>query len=212
MRSLCAATFVCVALTACSGVLAETAGKEPPPKTGSRLAGWVSETLRPVGFGVPIGLYLSGSDRDRRAARRIANAELLANGVTEIIKEATDQPRPRDPGAEDGLPSGHATTAWALATVLGHEYPAHEEAFYGYAALMTWSRRAGRYHTWAQALAGAVVGWGCARLELNSSDGLLLHVSDPPAQGAEELLSSLGPRDLVLPSAGLTVLDLHWSF
>jgi len=142
----------------------------------------------------------------------VANAELLANGVAEIIKQVTDQPRPRDPTAEDGLPSRHAATAWALVTVLAHEYPAHEEAFYGYAALTTWSRRASRHHTWAQALAGAVVGWGCARLELDSSDGLLFHVSDPPADGPQELLSDLGPSEPMLPDVGLSLIDLRWSF
>jgi membrane-associated phospholipid phosphatase len=188
---------------------AEPGAGQPPVKVGSDVAEWIGDTLRPVAIGLPLTLYISGSDRDRTAARRAANAELLSNGLAEILKHLTKEPRPRDPTATDGFPSAHSATAWALATVLAHEYPEHDEILYGYALAMTWSRRGSRYHTWAQTLAGSLLGWGVARLELSDDDGLLFHVTKPSA-----LTSSFldGADTDALPTLDITLFYLRYSF
>ncbi|MGD9519205.1 MAG: phosphatase PAP2 family protein [Armatimonadota bacterium] len=190
---------------------AETAGEHPSVKTGSRVAGWISDSMYPVCYGTPIVLHLSESIRDRASARQAVNAQLLATGLTEALKSLTDEPRPRRPECDRGFPSGHASAVWALATVLAHNYPEHEEVAYSYAVAMTWARRATRWHTWAQSLAGSLLGWACARVELNQSDGLFLHVSKPLPEDGEPA-SFRGNDPLAALDCGTALLEFRLSF
>ena len=157
-------------------------------KKGSNVAQWISDTVRPLSIGVPIALYLAGDHYDRDAARHMFNAQGLGQLVVRLLKNATDEPRPRDPHASDGFPSGHAAAAWALATVVADQYSDYKWWAYAWATAATWSRRGARHHTWAQALAGAFIGWGAARIELSSSHGLFLHTDDAGGPDASALL------------------------
>jgi undecaprenyl-diphosphatase len=56
------------------------------------------------------------------------------------------------------LPSGHSTTAFAAATILGAYFPRFRPAFYVLAALIAWSRVVVGVHYPLDVLAGAVLG------------------------------------------------------
>ncbi len=194
-------------------------------KKGSNVAEWISDTVKPLTIGVPVVLYLTG-DRDHRdAAKHMINAQALGQLVVKILKNTTDEPRPREPWDDDGFPSGHAAAAWALATVVADQYPDYKWPAYAWAAAATWSRRGARYHTWAQALAGAFIGWGAARLELSSSHGLFLHTDDGSAPSAMAQLwprsfadgagfsaSALAPRQPIAGGFDFTVTLVHLNF
>ncbi|MBC7286860.1 MAG: phosphatase PAP2 family protein [Armatimonadetes bacterium] len=192
-----------------SGSPPDTAAAQQSPtvvaqaKTGSDVAEWISDTVYPLVVGVPLALYLSGGQHNCDAARHIFNAQVLSQAVVEALKRATDQPRPRDAEATDGFPSGHSAGAWALATVVAHEYPECKWPAYAWAAAVTWARRGARYHTWAQTLAGAFIGWGAARVELSSRRGLFLHTA---GDVSEDLAASLGAESEPL-SLGQTEND-----
>lgn len=176
-------------------------------KTGSNVADWIGDTVRPLGIGLPLVLYATGDYANRRAARQIVNAEALALLVSEGLKRLTHEPRPRQPDASDGFPSGHAAAAWAMATVVAHDYPEHSGLAYAYAAAVTWSRRGSRWHTWAQALAGSFVGWLAGRIELNQSDGLFIHV--PPENQLQQHSSALAPASPIPGTAAYVILWKH---
>ena len=167
-----------LAATCAVGACDDAQPQQAPIKTGSNVGEWISDLAWPVGVGVPVGLYAFGGERGRVAAKRAANAELLAVMISEALKRVIDEPRPRQPWARDGFPSGHAAGAWALSTILAHEYPQHKEAFYAYALAMTWARRGSRWHTWAQALAGGFIGWLAAKIEIHDRDGLFFHIPE----------------------------------
>jgi membrane-associated phospholipid phosphatase len=61
----------------------------------------------------------------------------------------------------DSFPSDHATTAWAIASVISHEYPGTFTKIlaYGAAAAITYARVRGEKHFPADAFVGTGVGW-----------------------------------------------------
>jgi membrane-associated phospholipid phosphatase len=86
--------------------------------------------------GGTVAFYLAGRATGNRRAREtgLLCAEALIDGgiVSSVIKNVTQRQRPdHDEGQGEFLerghsfPSGHATSAWALATVIANEYKAH---------------------------------------------------------------------------------------
>jgi len=127
-----------------------------------------------------MAVYLTGAIRkdDHLRETGLLGVEALANGllVTGAVKVATQRQRPLE---QDGLgkfwqgsgriwntgasfPSGHATTVWAVASVLAHEYPRPRiipVAAYGIATAVMASRFTGRRHFASDVVAGAAIGW-----------------------------------------------------
>jgi membrane-associated phospholipid phosphatase len=64
--------------------------------------------------------------------------------------------------AAGSFPSGHATLAWTLATVMAHEYPnwPMRLLMYGAATAVSTTRVAGGVHFPADVFAGSVIGFG----------------------------------------------------
>ena len=146
------------------------------PHTGAQISmsRWTSR------FGADYSIYpltasfffagkLGDNPRARDTARigieALADAEITVN----ILKFATQRPRPPDDGGRgrfwdggDSFPSGHSIKAWALARVVAREFN-HSKIVpvlaYGLASTVSVSRFVGRRHFASDAFVGATLGW-----------------------------------------------------
>ena len=152
----------------------EMAEFELPLKT-SRV---ISNAGSVYGLGAVAGaFYLFGRNRNDDRAREtgLLSAEALVNGVIveAALKGITQRARPLD-GVErseffDGgnsFPSGHSTQAWAVATVIAHEYRgrrAVQIAAYGAATAVSVARFTGQKHYLSDVVAGSALGFAIGR-------------------------------------------------
>jgi membrane-associated phospholipid phosphatase len=127
--------------------------------------------------GIATAFYLTGLATGNRRAREtgLLGGEALINSgiVFAVLKSATQRPRPGHDDNQgeffDGghsFPSGHATSAWALATVVAHEYRtrrAVQIGAYGIATAVSIARFTGRNHFLSDALVGSAIGYGIGR-------------------------------------------------
>jgi hypothetical protein len=130
------------------------------------------------GLGAVAGtFYLVGRKKNNYRAREtgLLSAEAMINSiiVEGALKGITQRARPLD-GHErseffDGgssFPSGHSTQAWAVATVIAHEYkdrPAVQIAAYGIASAVSVARFTGHKHYLSDVLAGSAMGFGIGK-------------------------------------------------
>ncbi len=122
--------------------------------------------------GVGLPLLSDGHDGKNhalRAADALGTSVLLSEGLKSLVREK----RP-DSNAHDSFPSGHATAAFAVATVEGSLHPHQAPLWYLGAALISASRVRLHRHTTGDIIAGAALGIGTARLELAQPRGLIL--------------------------------------
>ncbi len=122
--------------------------------------------------GAGAGLYLLGkATRDEHKQEAgLLSGEAALDGllVSTALKYATGRERPtvnsfhgRFGQGGDSFPSDHATTAWAIASVLSHEYPGPFTKIlaYGAATAITFARVRGEKHFPADAFVGSGIGW-----------------------------------------------------
>ncbi|HEV7472836.1 MAG TPA: phosphatase PAP2 family protein [Pyrinomonadaceae bacterium] len=122
--------------------------------------------------------YLTGraTHNDRLRETGVLGAEALIDSalVVQALKTASQRQRPPvdDSSGEffDGgssFPSGHAISAWSLATVVAQEYghrrPMVQIAAYGLATAVSLSRYTGRNHFLSDVLVGSALGYGIGR-------------------------------------------------
>jgi len=115
----------------------------------------------------------TGNARARETGRVGGEALIDSALVFTVLKSVSQRPRPTidDAHAEffDGgrsFPSGHAASAWALATVIANEYHdrrAVRVAAYGLASAVSVSRYTARKHFLSDVLVGSVIGYGIGR-------------------------------------------------
>lgn len=128
--------------------------------------------------GVAGAFYLLGQLRHNARAKEtgLLGVEALVNGalVVESVKLITQRPRPLDDKYHRGFfsggyafPSGHAMSAWAVATVVAYEYgerrPLVRIGAYGLASAVSLSRYGGRRHFLSDAFVGSLIGYGIGR-------------------------------------------------
>lgn len=128
--------------------------------------------------GIAATFYLIGRVRgDARAKETgLLSAEALVDGalVIEPLKIITQRPRPLDDNRGRGFfsggyafPSGHAMSAWAVATVIANEYGKHDSLVrfgaYGLASAISLSRYGGRRHFPSDTFVGSLIGYGIGR-------------------------------------------------
>jgi hypothetical protein len=118
------------------------------------------------------GLYLLGKithdDHKQEAALLAGEAAVDAVGVTSTLQYAFGRQRPTDGTGQGGFwhggtsfPSDHSTAAWAVASVLAHEYPGPLTKFlaYGLASAVSVSRVTGKDHFPTDVIVGGAIGW-----------------------------------------------------
>ncbi len=122
--------------------------------------------------GAGAGLFLLGKathdEHKRETGILSGEAALDALFVSTALKYATGRERPTVDAFHgkfgqggDSFPSDHTTTAWAIASVLSHEYPGpFTKMFaYGAATAITFARVRGEKHFPADAFVGSGIGW-----------------------------------------------------
>jgi membrane-associated phospholipid phosphatase len=117
-------------------------------------------------------LYLWGhithNDHAREAGLLAGEAAVDSLAITTVVKYATGRDRPFQDNHNgdffsggDSFPSDHAATAWAIASVLGHEYPGPLPKIlaYGAAAAISAARVQGKQHFTSDVFVGSALGW-----------------------------------------------------
>jgi membrane-associated phospholipid phosphatase len=159
--------------------------------------------------GIAAAFYLIGRAAKNSRAREtgLLGAEALIDGgiVSTALKAITQRPRPRvdDASGEffdrgNSFPSGHATSAWSLATVIAYEYgkrrPLVRFGVYGLATAVSLSRYTGRNHFLSDVLVGSAIGYGIGRYIYRTHH-------DPLLDGETGQSKSSGARSKLRPSA-----------
>ncbi len=126
--------------------------------------------------GVSGAFYLVGRATGNAKAREtgVLSAEALIDGIIvgQALKVITQRKRPLDQPGEAkfftggvAFPSGHSVNAWAVASVVAHEYdnlPVQISA-YALAGLVSVSRFTGRRHYLSDIFVGGAIGYGIGR-------------------------------------------------
>ncbi len=213
MLPLAAATAVLLTTDRrASGEMRELVLAHPATLTASRR---VSQLGSPEAtFGLAGGMYLIGrfthDDRLRETGLLSAAALLHTSLVTTALKAATNRQRP-DKGYGRGefwaggksFPSGHASTSFALATVIAHEYhdkPLIRWGAYGVAATVSASRVTGLKHHPSDVVIGGTLGFLIGRYVVRQ------HAA-PEAGGVKTTLSPY-----VQPATHSAGLSVQWNF
>ncbi len=134
--------------------------------------GYAPTVLTVVTLGLVAGHALD--DDVLHDASLLAGVGVVSSGiVTASLKVAVGRHRPTTPDDRKSMPSGHTTTAFAVATALSRSDPTWRVAFYGTAALVGFSRVYTGRHYVADVLAGAVIGIAITRLALTQEARIL---------------------------------------
>ncbi|HEV7505194.1 MAG TPA: phosphatase PAP2 family protein [Thermoanaerobaculia bacterium] len=156
-----------------------------------RLADQVAAHFEVLGSGgawtVLGAFYLEGVLGNDSKARSVGEdgliASLIASGlITPALKAATGRSRPRamdgtfdfDPfSGSSSFPSGHATEAFAVASVIATRYDSGwiKAAAYGSAALVGFARIHHQAHFFSDVTAGALIGTAVGRAVVHRNDG-----------------------------------------
>jgi len=178
--------------------------------------------------GIAAGFYFVGRAKGDLRAREtgLLSAEALIDAgiVTSVLKLATQRPRPfidngRGDFRDDGnsFPSGHATSAWALAAVVAQEYkhrPLIKWSAYALAATISASRYTGRNHFLSDVVVGGAIGYGIGRYVYHEHHDKSLDPADDGATKTSVIRSKLLP--FIAPQysrvARIYGVSLVWSF
>lgn len=127
-------------------------------------------------IGVGGGAFLLGQMRhdDHMSEAGLLSAEAAVNSlmVAYPLKYATQRSRPyQDDGhgrffaGGSSFPSEHSATAWAIASVLAHEYPGSlsQIAAYGLASAVSLTRVTSQRHFPSDVVIGSILGWYMGR-------------------------------------------------
>jgi membrane-associated phospholipid phosphatase len=163
------------ALIATDRYTSEWVGKRGGLPLVSHDVSWAGKAY--VTGGIAAAFYLTGRATHNERAREtgiLAAEALIDTGiVTHVLKFATQRPRPNSDNGSgeffDGgnsFPSGHASTVWALATVVSYEYknnPWIRYGSFGVAAAISASRYSGRNHFLSDIVVGSALGFAIGR-------------------------------------------------
>ena len=154
-------------------VYSAAANAAPNPSQNS-LAKFASGTGTSIflGAGTLLPLIEDGP-RGKNHSLRTVDSLLTSTLITEALKQVTHEKRP-DGSDYESFPSGHATAAFAVATMQSHYHPKQAPLWYLGAALISYSRVKLNRHYYKDVIAGAAVGYFTSRWELSQSRGLIL--------------------------------------
>ena len=159
---------------------------------------------------IAAAFYLVGRAGHNARAREtgLLGVEALIDSglIVEALKLATQRPRPTVDNASgefydrgNSFPSGHAISAWSLATVVAKEYgPRHpfvRFGAYGLASAVSISRFTGRKHFLSDVLVGSALGYGTGRYVYRNHHDRTLDTNDQTKPKApSKLLPFVAPH------------------
>jgi membrane-associated phospholipid phosphatase len=91
-----------------------------------------------------------------------AKALLATTVITQALKYTVREKRPNSESLSS-FPSGHTSSAFAMATVVADYKPKYKWLAYGAASVIGWSRVEVGAHRWHDVLAGAAIGYVTAK-------------------------------------------------
>lgn len=134
--------------------------------------------------------YLTDDERLQRTSYQAFKAFILTGGATVILKQLTHRPRPYEipnpnlwygptgiSGTYDAFPSGHTSTAFAVASVYAHSYadkPWVGITAYSLASLTGLSRIHDDVHWASDVFFGAAFGWYVGRTIVKTDSQLMI--------------------------------------
>ena len=151
-----------------SGQVALTNGRGP---SWARFASGTGNVLF-LGAGTLLPLIEDGKNGGQHSLRT-ADSLIVSTLFSEALKRITHERRP-DGGNTQSFPSGHATAAFAVATMESHYHPKQAILWYAGATVIAASRVKLRRHYTHDVIAGAALGYFTSKLELKQGRGLLL--------------------------------------
>ena len=134
-----------------------------------------------LGAGLPL---LEDGRAGRNDTLRVVDAAGVSALFSEAAKRVTNEERP-DHTDRESFPSGHATAAFAVATMESHFHPRQSPYWYGGASLIAASRVGLHRHFIHDVVAGAILGYATARWELSRPRGLILYPVISPGRGGQ---------------------------
>src|SRR6266545_2101256 len=173
-------------------------------------------------------MYFAGrathNDRLRETGLLSVEALIDSNIVASALKTASQRQRPPEDHSSgeffDGgasFPSGHAISAWSLATVIAEEYGHHrplvQVGAYGLATAVSLSRYTGRKHFLSDVLVGSAMGYGIGRYVYHKHHDSALDALNEK-QPDDLVRSKLFPRIAPIygPCSHTYGAMLEWSF
>jgi hypothetical protein len=155
-------------------------------------------TVIPITAGLYIGGAIAHNPKARETGILGGEAALDSVIVVTVLKSITQRPRPLEDDGKgsfftggDSFPSGHSAAAWALASVVAHEYNKnilYPITAYGLASLVSISRLSGQQHFASDIVAGSAIGWFIGRYVFQTHVDHSIH-RRPPSK-----LSQLRPQ------------------
>lgn len=167
----------------------------------------IADLVQPFGSAYSIGIlslfYLNGIVSENPKATAVAQdglaASLIGQGISTVVKRIAGRSRPRDHqgtssfrpfSGNTSFPSGHATQAFTVASVISTHYPrpAVQAVSYGIAGLVGYARIVHNGHFVSDVAAGALIGTavGKAVVHFNQKKRTGLQVNpliDPDLRG-----------------------------
>jgi membrane-associated phospholipid phosphatase len=120
-----------------------------------------------------MGINLLEDHDGVQMATRSVDSVVTSSLMSEVLKKTTHEQRP-DGSGHSSFPSGHATAAFAAATMQSEYHPIQTPLWITGASLIAASRVKLHRHYVHDVVAGALLGAGTSELELYSRKGLLL--------------------------------------
>jgi membrane-associated phospholipid phosphatase len=157
-------------------------------KIGANLGGGIAVAGLTLGF-FSAGRY-SHSDRFRATTYDISQAVIINQVYTQVVKVATHRERP-DGSNHQSFFSGHASNAFAAASVVALHYRRLAVPTYAVATFIATSRLAANKHHFSDVVAGAGFGFGVGRAVVRRNG------RPPDKPGATDIV-----RWDVMPSGG----------
>jgi len=153
-----------------------------------------ANSVTPLSFGVPISIYtydaLKYKNYKKSKALIIGFSLLSASAITTSLKYSIDRTRPfvtypdivkRSTGGSPSFPSGHTSSAFALATSVSLQYPKWYVVApaYIWASSVGYSRMYQGVHYPSDVLVGAIIGTGTSWLCHYLNNKYILKSSSP---------------------------------
>jgi hypothetical protein len=194
--------LITAALTA-SSTLLDDEGKQyfidHPHENWGKIGSAMGGTVAVVG--TTVGLFSAGrisrGDNFRATSYDLSQAIIVNAVYTTVLKFSVGRERP-DGSNNLSFPSGHASNAFAAASVVARHYPKVAIPVYGLATYIAVSRMAANKHYLSDIVAGSGLGWGIGRLVVRRNgrppDVKPGKTEEPPQEKTTwEIVPSAGP-------------------